>query len=390
MAQQQNDLFGDPIPAPPDRAAHPEGIAGESPGTVLSADAAPARRRRASGPTGAPIAPITPDAELLALAAQLPSALYLGGSSWSYPGWDGLVWKGDYHETRLAKEGLAAYARHPLLRTVSIDRSFYRPLTASQYTRYAEQVPEDFRFMVKCPSVVTDALVRSEDGRGREPNPVFLSPQLAISEFVEPALQGLGTRLGALVFQISPLPLPLLDRMDEVLARLHTLLQALPDLREQAPDAVVALEVRDPHWLSPAFAQVLREGGATYCLGLHAKMPPLEQQLPLLRALWPGPLVCRWNLHPINGPYGYEDAERRYQPFHRLVDPDLPTREGLARVIAGVTGAGQKAYVAISNHAEGCAPLTIRAVAQGVAQAGAQAGVQAGRQARAAAALRRG
>ncbi|MFX6450720.1 DUF72 domain-containing protein, partial [Acinetobacter baumannii] len=82
------------------------------------------------------------------------------------------------------KQGLAAYAAHPLLRTVSLDRNFYRPLTVSQYQRYAEQVPEDFRFVVKAPSLVTDALVRTEDGRGREPNPAFLNPELALREFV--------------------------------------------------------------------------------------------------------------------------------------------------------------------------------------------------------------
>jgi uncharacterized protein YecE (DUF72 family) len=35
----------------------------------------------------------------------------------------------------LAKNGLSAYAQHPLLRCVGIDRSFYRPLTEGQYAR---------------------------------------------------------------------------------------------------------------------------------------------------------------------------------------------------------------------------------------------------------------
>ena len=38
-----------------------------------------------------------------------------------------------------------------------------------------------------------------------------------------------------------------------------------------APDAVVAVEVRDPLWLTPEFVAVLRDCGATYCLRLHAK-----------------------------------------------------------------------------------------------------------------------
>ena len=355
----QDDLFGSAAPAPP-----PAGTAAAVSSPPADAHAAPARRPRASQVITAPH-----DGALQTLATGLPARRRLGTSSWSYPGWKGLVWEGDHSDTQLSKQGLAAYAQHPLLRTVSIDRSFYRPITASQYERYAEQVPDDFRFVVKAPSLVTDALVRSEDGRGRQPNPAFLGPNLARSEFVEPALQGLGHKLGALVFQLSPLPLAQLDRMPQLLERLRALLCALPALAPLAPDGVIAVEVRDPEWLTPDFAAVLRESGATYCLGLHAKMPPLSEQLPLLRALWPGPLVCRWNLNPLHGPYGYEDAERLYAPYDRLHHPDPQTRAALARVIAGTTRRGQNAFVAISNHAEGCAPLTVRGVAEQVAAA---------------------
>lgn len=349
----QDDLFGGAAPTavlPPHRGKRTE--------------AAAARHARSCA-----VAPAASDAALQTLAAALPARLRLGTSSWSYPGWKGLVWEGDHSDTQLSKQGLAAYAQHPLLRAVSIDRSFYRPLTASQYERYASQVPDDFRFVVKAPSLVTDALVRSEDGRGREPNPAFLDPALARSECVEPALQGLGHKLGALVFQLSPLPWAQLDRMPALLARLRAMLQALPALHPLAPDGVIAVEVRDPEWLTPNFAAVLRECGATYCLGLHARMPPLSDQLPLLRALWPGPLVCRWNLNPVHGPYGYEDAERLYAPYDRLHHPDPQTRAALAAVIAGTTRRGQNAFVTISNHAEGCAPLTVRGVAEQVAAA---------------------
>lgn len=308
------------------------------------------------------------------LAARLPPGLRLGTSSWSYPGWKGLVWEGEHSAPLLSKSGLPVYAQHPLMRTVSIDRGFYRPLTASEYERYATQVPEDFRFVVKAPSLVTDALVRSEDGRGREPNPAFLNPALATQEFVQPALEGLGRKTGALVFQLSPLPLQALDRLHDVLEQLRAMLLAQPSLQPTAPDGVLAVEVRDALWLAPDvmphFADVLRETGATYCLGLHPKLPPLREQLKLLRLLWPGPMVCRWNLHPVHGPYGYEDAEKLYEPYDRMHHPDPEAHALLARTIAGITGRGQNAYVTISNHAEGCAPLTVCSLAEHVAALG--------------------
>jgi len=347
----QDSLFDDPPPEPAPKA---------KPG--------PARASRpAAAKTARKVAPAPASDEVRALAAQMPRQLHMGTSSWHFPGWAGLVWDGEHAQPTLSRHGLAAYAGHPLLRGVSLDRGFYRPLSASQYAAYAAQVPPDFRFIVKAPGLVADALVRAEDGRGQQPNPAFLDPALAVEQFVQPALEGLGERIGALVFQLSPLPTGLVARLPEVLERLRTLLAVLPPLRPQAPDGVVAVEVRNPEFLTPAFAEVLRSAGATYCLGLHAKMPPIEAQLPLLRALWPAPLVCRWSLHRRHGAYGYETAKGLYEPFDRLVDPDPHTREVLARVIAGTVGAGQPAYVAINNKAEGSAPLSVAALAQAVA-----------------------
>lgn len=307
-----------------------------------------------------------PDPAWTALAQALPRHLRMGTSSWAYAGWAGLLWDGDYSDTTLSKHGLVAYAQHPLLRTVSVDRNFYRALSASQYAAYAAQVPDDFRFVVKAPSLVTDALVRAENGRAQQTNAAFLNADLAVQNFILPALEGLGHKVGALVFQLSPLPPHLLARMPEVLARLGRMLAALPALKPTAPDGVIAVEVRDPAFFTPDFITTLRNAGATYCLGLHPKLPPIGDQLGILRALWPGPLVCRWNLNRIHGAYGYEDARDVYAPFSAIVDPDPDTRLTLAKAVAGTIGRGQNAYVTVSNKAEGSAPLTVWALAQDV------------------------
>lgn len=345
----QDALFPDALPHEPTKAASSPPVDRSPKGKGLDAVRA------------APPQPAHVD-----LAAALSPLLRLGTSSWTYPGWAGLVWDGAVSEPMLAKHGLHAYAQHPLLRTVSVDRAFYRALSTAQYARYAAQVPEDFRFVVKAPSAVADAMVRSEQGRSLQPNPVFLNPQLAVDEFVQPALDGLGHKLGALVFQLSPLPPHLLRQLPMVLSRLSEMLHALPALRSIAPDGVIAVEVRDPAFLTPDLAQVLREAGATYCLGLHAKMPAIADQLPMLRALWPGPLVCRWNLNRLHGAYGYEAARDLYSPYDQIQDPDDTTRHTLAKVIAGTTAAGQLAYVTLSNKAEGCAPQSVDLLAQAV------------------------
>ena len=216
---------------------------------------------------------------------------------------------------------------------------------------------------MKAPGLVTDALLRSEEGRGQQPNPLFMDERAALEEFIEPAYEGLGKTIGALVFQISPLPGPLLACMNEQFDRLHALLRALP----RPTAGVLAVEVRDAAWLTPDLVALLRDTGARYCLGLHPKLPPLAEQLPLLRALWPGPLVARWNLNRRHGPLGYKDAENLYGEFNTMMDPDPQTRTELARVIRGTASAGQDVFVTISNKAEGSAPLSVRALAEAIA-----------------------
>ena len=355
----QDDFFADdPLPAKPAAAQAVQTAAGD--------DAKPARKLRRGDVVLTPSA-----AQYTTLASQLPALLRMGASTWSYPGWEGLVWDGAYSKDVLAKKGLTAYHQHPLLRTICVDRTFWRPLTASQYAAFAAQVDEDFRFVVKCPAGVTDAQVRTEEGKPREANPAFLDPHLAVEHFVLPTLEGLGAKLGVLVFQLSPLPWSLLSQPSLLMNKLGLLLSAVQQTlqtQHKQSEVIVAVEVRDPELLTPALAQTLKAHGATYCLGLHGKMPPIEEQLPILRALWPGPLVCRWNLNRIFGAYGYADAQAKHDPFSEIRSEDLHTREQLARTIAGICGAGQPAFVTISNDAEGCAPRSIALLAQALAR----------------------
>jgi uncharacterized protein YecE (DUF72 family) len=334
------DLFGDPPPPAP-------------------------HRRRA---VATRVEPVETDQQLLALSAQLPDRVRLGTSSWSFPGWRGLVWRDEHDTAILSRHGLPAYSSHPLLRCVSLDRSFYRPLSASEYAAYAAQVPEDFRFVVKAPSLVCDATVRAAGGQSGDDNPGFLDPELAIREFMRPVTEGLGTKIGALVFQLSPLPMRWLRAPDKLFDRLGSFLAAIRSAGIDPDRAAIAVEVRNHQLLTQQFADMLRAGGASYCLGLHPRMPPIDEQLPMLRALWPSPLVCRWSLHRRHGNLGYDNAKGLYAPFDRLQDPDPATRRTLARLIAATSGAGLPVYVTVNNKAEGCAPRSVEELAKALAQ----------------------
>ena len=357
----QPSLFEDP---PATEFAHALGQARGKPAAPR-----PAAKHQAEPGLAVLAAQVQP--QHLALRAQLGELVRIGTSSWGFPGWAGIVYAKTHTDAVLAKTGLAAYAQHPLLRTVSLDRSFYRPLTQSQYANYARQLPPDFRMVVKAPALVCDAMQRDATGRQQQANPLFLDPQWALHEALKPCASGLGAHLGAVVFQISPLPSALLADMPSVLRKLDALLSTVSASawNAAAPQAYIAVEVRDPAWLTPKFAGILKAHGATYCLGLHAKMPPIEAQLPMLRALWPGPLLARWSLNARHGAHGYTAAKQDYAPFDALVHEDHPTRLALAKVMAATARAGHQVLVTINNKAEGCAPHSAVALAQAVAAA---------------------
>ena len=306
------------------------------------------------------------DAATRQLAAKLPAVVRLGTSSWSFPGWTGLVYapRGGRPATEreLARHGLAAYAAHPLLRTVSLDRTFYAPLSAAEFARYAAQVPDDFRFVVKAPASVTDPVIRrAGSGEPSRENPLFLDAAAATAAFVRPALEGLGVKAGPLVFQFPPLGRRLLADVPRLVARIAAFAAALP----RGP--LVACEVRDPELATPVLAESLRDAGAVPCLAAHARMPPVAEQAAaygLDRALSDAPIVVRWNLHAGRD---YEGAKALFFPFDRLVEEDVTTRTALASLASRAAAAGRESFITINNKAEGSAPRSVVALAARIA-----------------------
>ena len=96
-------------------------------------------------------------AEAAAIAARIPRHVRFGTSSWSFPGWEGLVFSRKASAASLARDGLSEYARHPLLTTVGIDRGFYAPIPREDLARYAQQLPPGFPCCAKAPESVTGA-----------------------------------------------------------------------------------------------------------------------------------------------------------------------------------------------------------------------------------------
>ncbi|MBK8324613.1 MAG: DUF72 domain-containing protein [Betaproteobacteria bacterium] len=301
--------------------------------------------------------PAERDAQLVELASRLPQPIRLGTSSWAFAGWTGVVYERPLPPPVLSRDGLPTYARHPLLRTVGLDRTFYAPIPADEYRRLAEQVPPGFTFLVKAPQMFTSRF-RYES---REPSPEYLDPSAAADLFVGPCMEGLGACAGPLVFQFPPQGRAITRKPAAFADRLAGFLAALP----RGP--LYAVELRDRELLAPEVMRTLESAGARLCLGVHARMPPVDIQAAAATSLGPGPLVIRWNLH---AGYAYEEAKSRYAPFDRLVDEDPATRASIATLAREAAARGDPVWIIANNKAEGSAPLTLERLARAIVDPG--------------------
>lgn len=309
---------------------------------------------------GAPV-----DARLSATAAELPDRLRVGTSSWSFPGWDGLVWEGSYDKTTLAREGLSAYARHPLLRTVGVDRTYYAPLPAAAFASMAEQVPDGFRFLVKAHEALLIGRFPRHKRYGADAgqdNPRFLDVEHAAEAVVQPAIDGLGDKLGVLLFQFPPQSPRAGGGPEGFGDTLGRFLAALPEL---PPTARYAVEIRTPQWLTPGYAEALTAHGACHSYVVHPKMPDIREQMRRVPGGARHGLVVRWMLQPG---LDYAGAKARFEPFAHRAAPDEGHLAQIAHLVSLALQRELDVTVIINNKAEGSAPRSAFALQTEVAR----------------------
>jgi uncharacterized protein YecE (DUF72 family) len=169
--------------------------------------------------------------------------LHVGTSGFSYKAWKGSF----YPEDLPAKDMLAYYASR--LSTVEVNNTFYKSPVRAQLERWAEVVPESFVFVLKAPQRITHG-----------------AKLLDVEEPVErlwQAAQGLGARLGPILFQLPPF-------LRKDLERLHAFLAALP------AGLVPVLEFRHASWNDEETHACLREHRAALCLADTDEPPATE------------------------------------------------------------------------------------------------------------------
>ena len=303
-----------------------------------------------------------PDPRWVELAARVPPHVRLGTSSWTFEGWRGLVYRRRYkNQQAFVHESLAEYARHPLFRTVGIDRSYYAPVPVDELRRYAEQLPPGFECVSKVWSEITTRVFPDHPrygDRARRHNPSFLDPELFTEAVLRPVSEGLGAHAGPLVLEIPAStgdvdPETFAKELDRFLARLPALDQRL------------AFELRDRRLLGRAYLEVLAAHGATHVLNFWSRMPTLAEQLRLPGAM-PGPFVVVRLMLPPGERYAV--LKEKYAPFDRLVAPQPAMRDDVAHIVDLAGEQGFEVFVIANNKAEGSSPLTIHALAERISK----------------------
>jgi uncharacterized protein YecE (DUF72 family) len=299
-------------------------------------------------------------AEAARIAARLPAGVRFGTSSWSFPDWAGLVYSRAAKVGELAREGLLEYARHPLLTTVGIDRSYYAPIPVPDLLRYAEQLPPGFPCCAKAPEAITSVARPARSGGARgEPNPDYLNPRLFEDEMLGPFRQVFREHAGPFILQFPPAPAAVRLRPEDFAAGLEKFLGALPR------DFSYAVELRDPTLLTADYRDALAVRGAAHVYNYVTAMPMPAKQAEAVRVDAAPFAVIRLLLRP-----GTTYGERREEmmPFNRLTDVNVGMRNEVASLVGTAIQAAIPVSVLVNNKAEGCSPLTIRALAEMLAE----------------------
>ena len=157
----------------------------------------------------------------------------IGTSGYSYAEWKGSF----YPEKMAAKDMLRFYAeRFP---TVEINNTFYRMPKEALLQGWADQVPENFTFVIKASQRITHFKRLKECG---EP-----------LTYLFRVTSTLGARLGPLLFQLPP-------NFRKDVPRLQSFFDAMPDRRR------VAVEFRHASWFDDEVYDTLRRQGAALCV----------------------------------------------------------------------------------------------------------------------------
>jgi uncharacterized protein YecE (DUF72 family) len=299
----------------------------------------------------------------LRAAALAGRGVYIGTSSWKYPGWLGTLydraryeWRGKFAETRFNRNCLAEYAE--VFKTVCVDAAYYTFPARKSLEAMAAQVPEDFQFGFK----VTDAITLKKfpnldrfGERAGKPNQTFLNAGLFSSLFLEPC-KAIRPKVGLLMFEFSRFHPADYEHGRDFVKDLDRFLGELP------AGWPYGTELRNRAWLRPEYFDCLARHHVAHVFNSWEAMPPVGEQMALPESRPNRDLVAaRFLLKPGRR---YEEAVRTFAPYDAIKEENPDARAaGRALIAEGQAAAPRrKTFLFVNNRLEGNALQTIAAM----------------------------
>ena len=306
-----------------------------------------------------PLSPLR--AALATKLADLAShGIYLGTSSWKYPGWLGSIYtperyhaRGRFSNRKFEQECLGEYAE--TFPVVCGDFAFYQFPSPEYWKRLFGSAPPTLCFAFKVPEEITVRIWPSHaryGPRAGQDNPSFLNADLFRAMFLD-LLEPYRDQVVALIFEFGAFPRNLYESVETFLGDLDTFLNALPKFWRYA------VEIRNPEFLAPEYLDCLRRHGVAHVFNAWTRMPELRHQIEL-----PGVETAEFTVTRALLRLGrpYEQAVRKFQPYSSVQEPNPPVRAALASIIGRAKQTRRPAYIFVNNRLEGNAPGTIAAV----------------------------
>ena len=288
--------------------------------------------------------------------------VFIGTSSWKYPGWRGLlydearyVYRGKFANTRFERNCLSEYAE--VFKTVCVDAAYYTFPTVKYLEGLAAQVPEDFKFAFKVTDTVTLKKFHNQPRFGKMAgmqNPHFLDPAAFERGFLGPC-ESIRPKVGILMFEFSRFYTTDFESGRDFVAHLDAFLASIPK------GWPYGIEMRNKHWLKPEYFECLARHGVAHVYNSWTEMPPVGEQMALPSSeTSSGLIAARFLLKPGRK---YEEAVEAFQPYQETKEINEEARQaGAALIQNGKKKPKKKTFIFVNNRLEGNALQTIKAM----------------------------
>lgn len=182
--------------------------------------------------------------------------LHIGTSGWSYKHWRGTF----YPKALKIKDEFEYYRK--FFDTVEVNNTFYRLPTTETFSKWKDEVPQDFKFVIKASRFIT----HMKKLRNPESSALFFERVEVLRE-----------KIGAILFQLPPMMKANLDVFEAYLAYLPQTYRYV-------------FEFRNPDWYRPDIFDLLQNYNCAFCIyELDGHLSPIEVTADLVYLRLHGP-----------------------------------------------------------------------------------------------------